>query len=343
MILRRARLAALQRVAFAIPFVLLSVAPCGAANESTSDNNVSNISPVEDVSAGHAPLPGVQDKSEATPNQKAQAGLVKQSISKAQILVSPTSAKQGDTVKIEVKGMANKGGSIVAYDHYVSFNGNKVKLFQDLADSSKLVCLIGIPVTIDHGKYKISCGDTSCEVTVVDGKFPTQRLKLPKGKDNFIASPGEKDTIKKAKETLSEDRLWKGKFERPVKTGRISSVFGIRRIVNGKLLKDYFHSGTDFAAPRGTPVYACGAGKVVVAKTGWRLHGNTVCLDHGQGVISIYIHMNALHVKEGNLVKSGQKIGQVGSTGRASGPHLHFGVYVNNEATNPMNWFAKSY
>lgn len=82
---------------------------------------------------------------------------------------------------------------------------------------------------------------------------------------------------------------------------------------------------------------------MVVARTGWRLHGNTVCIDHGQGVISIYIHMNSVGVKEGDLVKSGQKIGAVGSTGRASGPHLHFGVYVNNACVNPASWFVKTY
>ena len=114
-------------------------------------------------------------------------------------------------------------------------------------------------------------------------------------------------------------------------------------VPNGKLLDDYFHAGMDFAAARGTPVKACADGKVLVAHTGWKLHGNTIVLDHGQGVVSIYIHMNSLNVKEGDEVKEGDKIGAVGSTGRASGPHLHFGLYVNNTAADPKYWFENVY
>ena len=268
-----------------------------------------------------APLPGANSSPQKT-------------VASNQLVISKLNPKQGDVVKVKVTGpiVEGKGASI-------TFNNQNIPLFKDTGAGS-WSCLIGIPVTIDPGKYMVSFGDCKKNINVLNAKFPTRNLRLPKKKNNFKASPGEKETIKKAKKFLSAEKLWTGKFKRPVNKARISSVFGIRRRVNGKLLKDYFHSGTDFAAPRGTAIYACEAGKVIVAKKGWRLHGNTVCIDHGRGVISIYIHMNSLNVKEGQTVAKGQKIGAVGSTGRASGPHLHFGVYVNNVATNPMSWFA---
>lgn len=274
-----------------------------------------------------APVPGANSS-----QQKSPACL--KPIASNQLLISKMKPKQGDVVKVTVTGALADPD-----DASVTFNKQKIPLFKNAKDGNRS-CLLGIPVTIDPGKYTIAFGDTKKNIQIVNAKFPTRNLRLPKKKNNFKASPGEKETIKKAKKVVSNQKLWKGKFKRPVTKARISSVFGIRRRVNGKLLKDYFHSGTDFAAPRGTPIHACEAGKVIVAKKGWRLHGNTVCIDHGQGVISIYIHMNSLNVKEGQTVTRGQKIGAVGSTGRASGPHLHFGVYVNNVATNPTNWFA---
>lgn len=308
--LSHARHVALAGMTAVLPF-LLSVIPVQATE-----------SPSTTSSDAGAPLPGVTTESSRP----------------VELILSSSSPRQGDTIKVSVRGDMTAGGG--GEDRTVSFNGESFKLFED---GPGLSCLLGISPEIEPGKYPVTFGGISKQVTVIDGKFPTQHLRLPKKKDNFIASPGEKETIKKAKQIVSAERYWKGKFEKPVKVGRISSVFGIRRIVNGKLLKDYYHSGTDFAAGRGTPIHACAAGKVVVARTGWRLHGNTVCIDHGQGVISIYIHMNSVSVKEGDLVKSGQMIGAVGSTGRASGPHLHFGVYVNNACVNPASWFVKTY
>lgn len=116
-----------------------------------------------------------------------------------------------------------------------------------------------------------------------------------------------------------------------------------KRIVNGKLLKDYYHSGLDFAGSLGQPVYACADGKVILAHKNFRLHGNVVAIDHGQGVVSIYIHLQKIAVKEGDVVVAGEQIGNVGATGRANGPHLHLSLYVNKIATNPMPWFSKTF
>ncbi|HEY9869350.1 MAG TPA: M23 family metallopeptidase, partial [Candidatus Obscuribacterales bacterium] len=145
-----------------------------------------------------------------------------------------------------------------------------------------------------------------------------------------------------AKATLSAERLWTGKFSAPV-AARISARFGLRRMVNGKLLADYFHSGLDYAAPTGTPVKAPARGKVILAARGFRLHGNTVALDHGQGVVTFYLHLAKVLVKPGQVVKAGQVVGRVGQSGRASGPHLHFSLYVQEVAANPFYWYSRTF
>ncbi len=150
------------------------------------------------------------------------------------------------------------------------------------------------------------------------------------------------EAIEAAKETLTPVRFWNTKFIAP-SDARMSSVFGIRRIVNGKLLSDYFHTGVDYAGSLGSPVKATAPGIVVLAHTGFRLHGNVVMIDHGQGVVSIYIHLQKVLVEQGQHVQVGQIIGKVGQTGRATGPHLHFGLYVNDVATNPVAWYCHSF
>ena len=113
----------------------------------------------------------------------------------------------------------------------------------------------------------------------------------------------------------------------------ISTPFGAKRIINGK--RRSIHWGTDFRAKRGTPVRAALSGKVVLARNLY-FTGNTVVIDHGLGIHTLYAHMSKLSVKEGQFVKRGEVIGKVGSTGRSTGPHLHFGVYVEGVKADPM-------
>ncbi|NPB05807.1 MAG: M23 family metallopeptidase [Aquificae bacterium] len=117
---------------------------------------------------------------------------------------------------------------------------------------------------------------------------------------------------------------------------RISSPFGVRRWVNGK--PSGFHKGLDLAAPYGTPVLASLSGRVVLARY-LPLTGYTVILDHGWGLMTLYAHLSEITVSEGSFVKRGQVIGKVGSTGRSTGPHLHFGVYLNDSAVDPQKFF----
>ncbi len=260
----------------------------------------------------------------------------------AEIAVSTPNPKQGETIEVTATQDASLSDASSQPPQTVKFNGNTYKLFVTAPSQDsvqKYRALLAIPADLKAGKYPLEIGNDKIELHVRDGKFPLQYLSLPKKKDNFLMSPGEKEAVEGAKATVSDTRQWHGVFVAPSKY-KISTGFGLKRVVNGRLLPDYFHSGLDFAAPLGSPIAACSDGIVVLAANkGFRLHGNVVAIDHGQGVVSFYIHMKTIDVKVGDQVKSGQKIGTVGATGRATGPHLHYSVYVNEVATNPRDWF----
>jgi murein DD-endopeptidase MepM/ murein hydrolase activator NlpD len=132
---------------------------------------------------------------------------------------------------------------------------------------------------------------------------------------------------------VTAERQWSGDFHAPVEA-RISDVFGTQRKFNGKVLST--HQGLDFAVPTGTPISALNAGTVILAKPLY-FEGNCVVLDHGQGLLTLYLHLSDFKVKEGDQVERGQVLGLSGGTGRATGPHLHVavrwqGVYLDPAA-----------
>lgn len=142
------------------------------------------------------------------------------------------------------------------------------------------------------------------------------------------------DQDKKLKQEIFQhvepEKEWSGSFRRPVDVP-ISDVFGTRRTFNGKTQST--HQGLDFAAPQGTPVSALNAGTVLLARPLY-FEGNCIVLDHGQGLLTLYLHLSEFKVKEGEHVAAGQELGLSGSTGRATGPHLHVavrwqGIYVS--------------
>ncbi len=132
--------------------------------------------------------------------------------------------------------------------------------------------------------------------------------------------------VRRARETASALPFFRTGFIWPA-AGRVSGVYGSRRVVNGKPLRPHF--GVDVAAPAGTPVRAAAAGAVTLAHDDLYFSGKTVIIDHGLGVSTVYIHMNDLTVRTGDQVRQGQQIGTIGTTGRSTGPHLHWG----------LNWF----
>jgi murein DD-endopeptidase MepM/ murein hydrolase activator NlpD len=118
----------------------------------------------------------------------------------------------------------------------------------------------------------------------------------------------------------------------------MNSPFGVLRYHNG-VYSGNFHRGMDLRSPKGRPVRAITAGTVRIAHM-FRLHGGTVGLDHGQGVTSLYLHLSRIAAREGRVVRRGEIIGWVGATGFATGPHLHWGLYVNGVPVNPAQWIS---
>ena len=148
----------------------------------------------------------------------------------------------------------------------------------------------------------------------------------------------ESMVIRQLLDEVSETKLWKGRFIIPV-NGRLTSPYGQIRLF-GKNKPPARHKGVDIAAWRGTSVAAPNSGKVRITAR-FKGTGNTVLLDHGHGVYSIYMHLRKVKVKRNDLVEKGTIIGTVGSTGQSTGPHLHWGVYVNGNAVDPFQWIEK--
>jgi hypothetical protein len=227
------------------------------------------------------------------------------------------------------------------------WDGHDIPLWRETEKSIALHGLIGVDLEKPPGRYewKVSWpgpeGKTlSCSVliTVRAGKFPVERLKVEK---QFVQPDPEQQ--KRAEEdqqkmraiydTVTPERLWDGKFLLPLKDVTTGGNFGRRRILNGEARSP--HAGVDFPAATGTPVFASQSGKVVLAENLF-YSGNTVVIDHGYGIYTLYAHLSLIGVNPGDSVKAGAEIGKVGATGRVTGPHLHWGLTIDHARVNAM-------
>lgn len=171
-------------------------------------------------------------------------------------------------------------------------------------------------------------------------EYEKQKLSLP-GK--YVSPPKrflkqiKRETLKmknaRAKMKGVKTAYYKDGFAIPVDSVRITADFGGQRILNGKKRKE--HNGIDFGGKEGTPVYAISDGIVRLAAENFYFNGTFVLLDHGQGLSSVYLHLHKLHVINNQQVKKGELIGEIGSTGRSTGPHLHLGVQWYNKRIDP--------
>jgi murein DD-endopeptidase MepM/ murein hydrolase activator NlpD len=184
----------------------------------------------------------------------------------------------------------------------------------------------------------ISGGQISFErkISVARAKYPT--IAITVARKFTEPNPEQVHEIDKSKAIkadvfakFSEEREWKGDFRAPV-DARISDVFGTRRTINGKTQST--HEGLDYAVGAGTPVHALNAGRVLLAGPLY-FEGNCVILDHGQGLLTLYLHLSEFKVKKGERVATGQEIGLSGGSGRATGPHLHIAVRWQGVPLNP--------
>ncbi len=191
-------------------------------------------------------------------------------------------------------------------------------------------------------KVKYNSGKSEIKrFTLPEREYDIQRITSKK--KQFSAPPKEElSRIEKERERMKEARAEIGKvdsayfangFTRPIEGGRVVGVFGSQRILNG--VPKNIHNGIDIAVPAGTPVHAMADGIVRIAGDNFYYNGTFVLLDHGQGLSSVYLHFSKCFVKTGDYVKKGQIIGEVGTTGRSTGPHLHWGVNWNKDKIDP--------
>jgi murein DD-endopeptidase MepM/ murein hydrolase activator NlpD len=219
----------------------------------------------------------------------------------------------------------------------VDIDGRRVMLVRD---ADIWVAVVGIPLSAplqpEHVIVHAGDGRQDIEFLVSDKQYASQSLQVaPKqvnlSKANLERVGRERVVIDRAMSTWSNAQPESLSLTQPV-PGTRSSSFGLRRIFNGESRNP--HSGMDIAAPTGTPVLVPIAGTVI--DTGeFFFNGNTVFVDHGRGFISMYCHLSAIDVKPGQHVSAGTKLGLVGMTGRATGPHLHWGLSLNRAWVDP--------
>lgn len=264
----------------------------------------------------------------------------------ATLRVTPRRAIQGSLVIAEVRSSAPlegvKGG----------WNGRDLGFWRESpAESGRKPevwrAILGVDVEKPAGAYELTVfatrqgGDAvgcGAKVAVAPGRFPMERLTV----ENQFVEPNpeqeqrakeEGERLRKIFATMTPERLWHGGFRLPLDNVTTGGNFGRRRVLNGQPRSP--HRGVDFPAPTGTPVHSTQAGRVVVAEPLF-FSGNTVVLDHGLGMYTFYGHLSAIAVKSGDEVGVGTVLGEVGATGRVTGPHLHWGLSVNREWVNAM-------
>lgn len=253
-----------------------------------------------------------------------------------QVVVTPQNPQLGDTlsVMIQVDGGPGETPTVsLQQKNYPAFPmGNN--RFRALLPTTPLekAGTRQIQVTGDGKVQNLS-------VQVRDRNFPTQSIWLPPGKDSE-GTDAEFDRVDAFKALVTPEKFWNGPLLRP-NSGEITTVYGVRRYYNGVFAQDYYHRGVDYAGAYGSPVVAPAAGRVSLVgreSQGFKIHGNVVGIDHGQGLASILMHLSRIDVQEGDFVKPGQVIGALGSTGASTGPHLHWGLYVNGQSIDPVPW-----
>jgi murein DD-endopeptidase MepM/ murein hydrolase activator NlpD len=209
-----------------------------------------------------------------------------------------------------------------------------------VADGGRWHALVGIPLDTPPGTQAIriesASGAAQREFIVAPWTYGEQRLRL-RNRRQVEPTPEDLRRIEREqahtaaiKATFSAAAPDSG-FARPSR-GRLSSRFGLRRYFNGQARLP--HSGLDFAAPAGSPVLAPAAGTVVDSGN-YFFNGNTIFLDHGQGLITAYMHLSRIDVVVGQRVARGERLGAVGASGRATGPHLHWTVILNATPVDP--------
>ncbi len=189
-------------------------------------------------------------------------------------------------------------------------------------------------ITLENQKQSVQ---QDVAIHVVPADFGTQTLTLPK--DKVELSPETEVRVEKEAQRFQDvfgksvsERLWQKPFRVPVE-GESAKTFGQKRVINGETKNP--HTGEDIAAPLGATVAASNDGKIVLTGD-FFFNGLSVVIDHGWGLFTMYFHLSEVKVKEGQSVKQGETIGRVGQSGRATGPHLHWGSRIYKARIDPF-------
>ena len=177
------------------------------------------------------------------------------------------------------------------------------------------------------GHYPLALGEEKVDIAVIRRAYPSSTITVPQ---KFIEPPKEVqkqiDEEVAIKQRIFEsslpNRLWRGLFVAPANTSYTSS-FGLRRTYNGKTLS--VHQGLDYRAALGTQVTAANSGRIEIARD-MNFEGGFIVIDHGESIFTLYMHLSEFLVREGANIEKGEAIGRSGSSGRVTGPHLHFAV-----------------
>jgi len=248
---------------------------------------------------------------------------------------------QGGLLLVEVSGV--KGSQPISAE----WDGRAMPLWRETPTSATLRSMLGVDLEKPAGKYDWKLSWTGADgnpvvcsqsITVRTGRFPTERLTV---ENQFVHPDPEQEKraeedqkkMKAIYDTVTPGVLWQGKFALPLKGVTTGKNFGRRRVLNGEARSP--HTGIDFPAATGTPVYAAQAGKVALAENLY-YSGNTVVIDHGFGIYTLYAHLSEIEVQAGDTVNPSAEIGKVGATGRVTGPHLHWGLTIDHARVNAL-------
>jgi murein DD-endopeptidase MepM/ murein hydrolase activator NlpD len=255
-----------------------------------------------------------------------------------QVTWSPREVKQGDVLAVRVQ--ADTAGAVV--EGY--FDKTPLYFYQE--GERSFTAIAGVDMAAEPGEHAIKVllkargakpREEIFSVPVAAGGFVVQHLTLAKELVDLQGEILKRYLAERKKITtiynrVSPLKLWEFPFMRPV-AGEITGTFGLRRILNGQERAP--HNGVDIGASQGVEVLACNKGVVALAQE-LCLEGNTIIIDHGQGLYSIYMHLAEMRVTEGETVARGACIGLVGATGRVTGPHLHWGTRLLGARVDPF-------
>ena len=217
----------------------------------------------------------------------------------------------------------------------VSYQGKPALVIRE--DGQRWIAIIGVPLKTPAGVQTLRVDGQLHNFKVGERTYREQHITL---KNKEQVNPGPEALARIGRELAEQKTAYQRfsafqpsnlYFDRPVE-GPLSSPFGLRRFFNGEERNP--HSGLDFAAPAGTPVKAPAAGEVILVGD-YFFNGRTVFVDHGRGLISMFCHLSAIDVAVGQRLERGQVLGKVGSTGRSTGPHLHWNVSLNDVRIDP--------